>query len=87
MKPGSVDGKQAPHINVIVLMRGMLVHAYTRIYFTDEAAANAVDPVLLAVPAERRNTLIAVREETPTGTVYRFDIHMQGERETAFFDA
>ena len=87
VKPGSVDGKQAPHINVIVLMRGMLVHAYTRIYFTDEAAANAVDPVLLAVPAERRDTLIAVREELPTGTVYRFDIHMQGERETAFFDA
>lgn len=86
IKPGSVDGAQAPHVNVIVFMRGLLLHAYTRIYFSDEAAANARDPVLASVPAERRNTLIAVKDETPAGTVYRLDIHMQGPNETVFFD-
>ena len=87
VKPGSCDGVQAPHVSVIVMMRGLLVHAFTRIYFSDEAAANAKDPVLAAVPADRRGTLIAERTETPTGSVYRFDIHMQGPRETVFFDA
>jgi protocatechuate 3,4-dioxygenase alpha subunit len=86
IKPGKVDARQAPHVNVIVLMRGMLLHAYTRIYFSDEAAANSADPVLLSVPADRRQTLIAERTITPTGIVYRFDFHMQGPRETAFFD-
>jgi protocatechuate 3,4-dioxygenase alpha subunit len=83
IKPGRVDARQAPHINVIVFMRGLLLHAYTRIYFADESAANAADPVLLSVPAERRDTLIAMRD----GNTYRFDIHMQGDRETVFFDA
>jgi protocatechuate 3,4-dioxygenase alpha subunit len=87
VKPGSVDGKQAPHINVIVLMRGLLLHAYTRLYFSDETAANAEDPVLASVPANRRDTLIAKREQTPAGVLYRFDINMQGPRETVFFDA
>lgn len=86
IKPGSVDGAQAPHINVVVFMRGLLLHAYTRVYFSDEAAANARDPVLAAVPAERRHTLIAVKDETSAGTVYRLDIHMQGPNETVFFD-
>ena len=86
IKPGSVDGKQAPHINVIVFMRGLLLHAYTRIYFSDEAAANARDPVLASVPAERRKTLIAIKDETSTDVVYRLDIHMQGPDETVFFD-
>lgn len=83
IKPGQVDPTQAPHLNVIVSMRGMLLHAFTRIYFADEAA-NATDKVLNAVPAERRNTLIATRLG---GGVYRFDIHMQGDQETVFFDA
>lgn len=87
VKPASVDGRQAPHVTVTVFMRGMLLHAYTRIYFSDEAAANAQDPVLAQVPAERRDTLIAKRAETPAGIVYRFDIHMQGAAETVFFDA
>ena len=65
-------------------MRGMLLHAFTRIYFSDEAAANATDKVLNAVPAERRGTLIAAKQD---GNVYRFDIHMQGDSETVFFDA
>jgi protocatechuate 3,4-dioxygenase alpha subunit len=86
IKPGSVDGTQAPHINVVVFMRGLLLHAYTRIYFSDEAAANARDPVLASVPADRRNTLIAIRDETPAGIVYRLDIRMQGADETVFFD-
>jgi protocatechuate 3,4-dioxygenase alpha subunit len=86
VKPGSVDGRQAPHINVTVMMRGLLLHSFTRIYFSDEAEANARDPVLADVPPERRETLIAKREETPSGPVYRFDIHMQGDAETVFFD-
>lgn len=86
IKPGAVDDAQAPHINVIVFMRGILSHAYTRIYFSDEAAANETDPVLAAVPAERRETLIATLDQTDTGAVYRFDIHMQGDNETVFFD-
>jgi protocatechuate 3,4-dioxygenase, alpha subunit len=83
IKPGKVDGEQAPHLNVIVSMRGMLLHAFTRIYFSDEPA-NATDKVLRMVPAERRNTLIATHQG---GNVYRFDIHMQGSDETVFFDA
>lgn len=86
VKPGSVDGRQAPHINVTVFARGLLMHVNTRIYFSDEEEAHARDPVLALVPPERRSTLIAQRESTPTGIVYRFDIHMQGDRETVFFD-
>jgi protocatechuate 3,4-dioxygenase alpha subunit len=56
-------------------------------YFDDEAAANAEDPVLrLVEPAERRQTLIATREQRGGEVVYRFDIHLQGEDETVFFD-
>lgn len=86
VKPGSVDGLQAPHINVIVFMRGLLLHAFTRIYFSDEAEANARDPVLQSVPADRRDTLIATRENGSGGAIYRLDIHMQGDSETVFFD-
>jgi protocatechuate 3,4-dioxygenase alpha subunit len=87
VKPGSVDGVQAPHINVVLTMRGMLNHAFTRIYFPDENDANARDPVLASVPVDRRGTLLATRLEGSAGLAYRFDIHMQGERETVFFDA
>ena len=86
IKPGRVDAVQAPHIAVIVFMRGLLSHAYTRVYFADEATANAADPVLASIPAERRATLIAPRLETPDGPIYRFDIRMQGPDETVFFD-
>jgi protocatechuate 3,4-dioxygenase alpha subunit len=86
IKPASVDGQQAPHINVVVFMRGLPLHTFTRIYFPDEAAANARDPVLTTVPAERRHTLIATRDARAAGAVYRFDIHMQGAQETVFFD-
>jgi protocatechuate 3,4-dioxygenase alpha subunit len=86
VKPGSVDGVSAPHVTVVVMMRGLLVHAYTRLYFADEAAANAADPVLSSVPERRRRTLIAERRESERGVEYRFDIRMQGDRETVFFD-
>ena len=91
IKPGSVPGPgntaQAPHINVIVFARGMLSHAFTRIYFENEAD-NRNDPVLMSIKDEaHRNTLIARREETAGVIVYRFDIRFQGENETAFFDA
>jgi protocatechuate 3,4-dioxygenase alpha subunit len=91
VKPGPVPGRgntlQAPHINLVLFARGMLDHAFTRIYFSDEAEANADDPVLSAVEEARRGTLVAARQETPGGTVYRFDIRLQGEAETVFFDA
>lgn len=86
IKPGSVDAEQAPHVNVVVFMRGLLSHAYTRIYFSDEAEANARDPVLQSVPEARRATLIAERLDAAPGALYRFDIRMQGENETVFFD-
>jgi protocatechuate 3,4-dioxygenase alpha subunit len=86
IKPGSVpdpDGKpQAPHILMAIFSRGMLRQNYTRIYFDDEAG-NAADPVLALVPADRRATLIAKR--TSSG-VYRFDIRLQGDDETVFFE-
>lgn len=86
VKPGAEAAGEAPHINVIVLMRGMLLHAFTRVYFSDEAEANAKDAVLGSVPAERRNTLIAQRSESGGAVTYRFDIRMQGAAETVFFD-
>ena len=86
VKPGQASANEAPHLNVILTMRGMLLHTFTRIYFDDEAAANESDPVLGSVPAERRATLIARRVPGTSKTVYRFDIHMQGEQETVFFD-
>ena len=84
IKPGGRD-EHAPFINLHLFARGMLLHAQTRIYFADEPA-NATDPVLLSVPAERRATLLARLEEEGEIPVYRFDIHMQGEQETVFFE-
>lgn len=74
---------QAPHIAVALYMRGLLSHVFTRIYFADEPVANAADPVLAQVPADRRGTLLAQRVGEG---IYRFDIRMQGERETVFLD-
>ena len=86
VKPAAAAPGQAPFINVCLTMRGLLVHSFTRIYFDDEAVANSQDAVLASVPAQRRATLIARRETSGTGPLYRFDIHMQGEQETVFFD-
>lgn len=84
--PGANDTVQAPHVNVVIFARGMLVHAYTRIYFSDEPA-NDSDLVLRSIKNKaRRQTLIAARGEKDGKTVYRFDIRLQGEGETVFFD-
>jgi protocatechuate 3,4-dioxygenase alpha subunit len=88
IKPGSVpgpDGKpQAPHVLLAVFARGMTQQAITRIYFGEEPA-NAADPILALVPADRRVTLIAVHDEGDV-TTYRFDVYLQGDKETVFFD-
>jgi protocatechuate 3,4-dioxygenase alpha subunit len=73
----------APHFNVNVFARGLLRHLVTRIYFPDEEAANAADPVLARVDPERLATLVARRD----GSVLRFDVHLQGADETVFFAA
>jgi protocatechuate 3,4-dioxygenase alpha subunit len=84
-KPGPVPapggGMQAPHLDVSVFARGLLNRVVTRIYFADEPAT-ASDPLLSTVPAERRDTLIAV----PSEDGYRFDIRLQGPDETVFFE-
>jgi protocatechuate 3,4-dioxygenase alpha subunit len=82
IKPKSVDGL-APYLSVIVFMRGQMIHSYTRIYFSDEAQLNATDEVLNAVPSERKNTLIAEKKGINS---YEFNINMQGEKETIFFE-
>lgn len=86
VKPGSVPGVdgglQAPHIDVTLFARGMLDRVVTRLYFDDEPEANASDPVLQRVPAERRHTLLA----QPSSDGYTFDIRLQGPGETVFFD-
>lgn len=84
VKPGGRDGG-APYINMHVFARGMLVHALTRVYFPNEPA-NEDDPALNAVGPERRSTLVASLEQSEGLPAYRFDIHMQGEDETVFFN-
>jgi protocatechuate 3,4-dioxygenase alpha subunit len=94
IKPGVVTGRNgrpmAPHINLWIVARGINLGLNTRLYFGDEAEANAADPVLNLIEWEaRRATLIATRE--PAGAagaavVYRFDIRLQGDGETVFFD-
>ncbi len=92
IKPGAVMGRDgrlmAPHINVWIVARGINIGLNTRLYFSDEAAANAKDPVLNVIEwTERRPTLIAQREERKKAPpLYRFDIRLQGDGETVFFD-
>ena len=89
IKPGQVMGPkdvlQAPHIVLAVFARGMLRQQYARIYFADEPA-NARDPVLALVPEVRRSTLMATPQPGTDPIVYQFDIHLQGDLETVFFD-
>jgi protocatechuate 3,4-dioxygenase alpha subunit len=92
IKPGSVAGRRghkpmAPHVNFWLAARGINIGLATRMYFADEEEANTADPVLNIIeqPA-RRETLIARREERGREVVYVFDIHLQGDRETVFFD-
>jgi protocatechuate 3,4-dioxygenase, alpha subunit len=91
VKPGAVPGRHgtvmAPHINVAIFARGINIHLNTRIYFGDEAEANAKDPVLRLVEQEkRRQTLLARREEREGQVVYRIEFRLQGDDETVFFD-
>jgi protocatechuate 3,4-dioxygenase alpha subunit len=81
IKPGPI-GAGAPYIAVLVFARGLLKSVTTRMYFPEEEAANAADQVLSAVDPQRRDTLIAERESDGS---YRFDVHLQGDRETVFF--
>ena len=89
IKPGPVPGlegkMQAPHVVLAVFARGMLRQSYTRIYFADEAA-NADDAILTLVPPERRATLVAAKTMAQGRAIYTFDIRMQGEAETVFFE-
>ena len=90
IKPGAVpaaggkqgDKTQAPHIVFCIYSRGMLRQIYTRAYFEGDAA-NASDQILNLVPADRRQTLIAKKGQD---NVYRFDIRVQGDNETVFFE-
>ena len=86
--PGDDGAQQAPHVNMTIFARGMLRHVVTRLYFSDRAGQNASDAVLRSIEdAKARETLIARRVDTagPTAT-YVFDVHLQGEGETAFFE-
>ena len=89
IRPGPVPGRharpQAPHLNLWIVARGLNLGLATRMYFADRAEANAADPVLgLIDPAHRVETLLARPEGDGR---YRFDVHLQGERETVFLDA
>jgi protocatechuate 3,4-dioxygenase alpha subunit len=92
IKPGPVAGRRgrkamAPHINFWIVARGINIGLSTRMYFGDEVAANAEDPVVNIIePPARRQTLIAARSERDGVATYTFDIFLQGERETVFFD-
>jgi protocatechuate 3,4-dioxygenase alpha subunit len=92
VKPGPVEGRRghrpmAPHLNLWIAARGINLGLATRMYFGDEEAANAADPVLNIIEQpERRRTLIALREARDGRPVYVFDIRLQGEGETVFFD-
>jgi len=86
LKPGPVPdgagGLQAPHVDVSVFARGLLDRVVTRIYFADEAEANAADPVLAALPDDASRATLVAR---PAGDGYVLDIHLQGDDETVFF--
>jgi protocatechuate 3,4-dioxygenase alpha subunit len=91
IKPGRVMGRNgrlmAPHITLWIVARGINMGLNTRLYFSDEAAANAEDPVINLIEWQvRRKTLIAERQDRDGQPVYRFDIRLQGEGETVFFD-
>jgi protocatechuate 3,4-dioxygenase alpha subunit len=84
VRPGALPsldgGTEAPHLDVTVMARGMLQRVVTRIYFAGDEH-NATDPALSTVDPDRRETLVA----QPVEDGFRFDIYLQGERETAFF--
>jgi protocatechuate 3,4-dioxygenase, alpha subunit len=79
-RPGRVE-HQAPHLEMLVFMRGLLKPVLTRMYFADEAEANAADPVLSGLAEDARPRLVAAAD----GDTLRFDVRMQGEAQTPFF--
>ncbi|MBB6408518.1 protocatechuate 3,4-dioxygenase subunit alpha [Mesorhizobium sangaii] len=88
IKPGRVpfsDGRlMAPHITLWIVARGINLGLHTRLYFSDEEEANGQDPILARIEHRVRvPTLIAERK----GDIYVFDVHLQGEKETVFFDS
>ena len=86
IKPGTRTGTgEAPYINVRLFARGMLIHAVTRIYFDDEAG-NTDDPVFSSLDHARQHTLIAKRTDAAGRPVYQFNVRLQGDDETIFFD-
>jgi protocatechuate 3,4-dioxygenase alpha subunit len=92
IKPGPVAGRtgrgtMAPHVSFWIVARGINIGLNTRMYFGDEAEANAADPVLKLIEQEsRRATLIAPRTVRYGEPIYTFDIRLQGENETVFLD-
>jgi protocatechuate 3,4-dioxygenase alpha subunit len=91
IKPGRVpysDGRlMAPHITFWIVARGINIGLHTRLYFADEEAANNECPVLARIENKARvKTLVATRGEENGLPTYTFDIHLQGEKETVFFD-
>ncbi|MEM7519410.1 MAG: protocatechuate 3,4-dioxygenase subunit alpha [Pseudomonadota bacterium] len=83
VKPGPLHAGAAPYLNLWIVARGINVGLNTRMYFDDERAANSADPVLRQItPQHRRRTLIARGD----GATYHFDVRLQGDAETVFFD-
>ncbi len=79
--PDAAGRMQAPHLDLSIFARGLLDRVVTRVYLPDEPAANAEDPVLAGIAEERRATVLA----EPAEDGFRFDVHLQGPRETVFF--
>jgi protocatechuate 3,4-dioxygenase, alpha subunit len=90
LKPGPLPcpggGTEAPHLDVSVFARGLLDRVVTRIYFPDEAEANAADPVLASIGDTDRAATLVARADPGVAGLLRFDIHLQGDHETVFFD-
>jgi protocatechuate 3,4-dioxygenase, alpha subunit len=90
LKPGSLPspggGTEAPHLDVSVFARGLLDRVVTRVYFPDEAQANAADPVLASIADPARVATLVARAEPGADGRLRFDIRLQGDGETVFFD-
>jgi protocatechuate 3,4-dioxygenase alpha subunit len=88
--PAPDGGTEAPHLDVSVFARGLLDRVVTRIYLPDEQEANAADPVLASVEPARRHTLVATTATDQAASdgrpAFRFDIRLQGDGETVFFD-
>lgn len=91
VKPGPIPAaggvaEQAPHLTLLVFARGINLHLHTRIYFSDEDAANAADPLLGAISNEDRRKTLLARPDPEANNTWRFDVQLQGDGETVFLD-